>query len=215
MTFETETWLKFRDRDFIKISKTRDLKLETETRDFKICAFCRIFFKKRVIASDLKFLQISDIFPTWFSYFLPANATNKKSLNYRNFNRLFFCNIQSRDLKPSRPRRDLKPSMPSLAKMGLETETKSRNSITLLRGNHDLGVKDTLPSVCASLTKRRWCTQWCGQEEPSETLVSPPPFFGAPLEVLRARAYARVFLGVKPPLELHILRKLNYLRKRD
>ena len=32
VTFETETWLKFRD--------------ETETRDFKICAFCRIFPKK-------------------------------------------------------------------------------------------------------------------------------------------------------------------------
>jgi len=45
-TFETvtETWLKLedRDRDFIKNSETesRDLKIETETRDFKICGFC-------------------------------------------------------------------------------------------------------------------------------------------------------------------------------
>jgi len=37
-----------RDRDFIKNSETRDLKFdtETETRDFKICAFCRSFSKK-------------------------------------------------------------------------------------------------------------------------------------------------------------------------
>jgi len=49
-TVETETWLKFRDetevRDFIKNSdtETRDLKFETEVRNFKICAFCRIIF---------------------------------------------------------------------------------------------------------------------------------------------------------------------------
>jgi len=34
VTFETETWLKLRDRDFIKNPGT-------ETRDFKISAFCR------------------------------------------------------------------------------------------------------------------------------------------------------------------------------
>jgi len=37
---------------------------------------------------------------------------------------------KSRDLKPSRPRRDLKPLRPRLAKTRLETETKSRDSIT-------------------------------------------------------------------------------------
>jgi len=36
---------------------------------------------------------------------------------------------KSRDLKTSRPRRDLKLSGPRLAKMGIETETKSRDSI--------------------------------------------------------------------------------------
>jgi len=30
-----------------------------------------------------------------FGCFLLANTTNKKSLNYRNFNKPFFCNIQS------------------------------------------------------------------------------------------------------------------------
>jgi len=37
VTFETETWLKLRDRDFIKNHETRVLKFETQ--DFKICAF--------------------------------------------------------------------------------------------------------------------------------------------------------------------------------
>jgi len=43
ITFETETWLKFRDEPETKNSETetRDLKFETETRDFQICAFCR------------------------------------------------------------------------------------------------------------------------------------------------------------------------------
>jgi len=47
-----------------------------------------------VITSDLYFFQISGIFPTSFHCFLPANTTNKKSLNYRNFNKPFLCNIQ-------------------------------------------------------------------------------------------------------------------------
>jgi len=42
--------------------------------------------------------------------------------------------MQSLDTKSSRPRRDLKPSRPRLQKTGLETrletETKSRDSIT-------------------------------------------------------------------------------------
>jgi len=50
VTFDIQSWskLKDRDRDFFKNSETetRDLKFETEikTRDFKICAFCRILF---------------------------------------------------------------------------------------------------------------------------------------------------------------------------
>jgi len=58
VTFETETWLKLRDRDFKNP--------ETETRDFKISAFCRFCKKKVVITSKLNFFQISGIFPTGF-----------------------------------------------------------------------------------------------------------------------------------------------------
>jgi len=48
-----------RDWDFIKNSETqsRDLKCETETRGFKICAFCRNFSKIVVITSDHRRLQ--------------------------------------------------------------------------------------------------------------------------------------------------------------
>jgi len=47
VTFEIETWFKLRDRDFIK---------NPETRDFKICAFCRIK-KNVVITSKLNFFK--------------------------------------------------------------------------------------------------------------------------------------------------------------
>ena len=43
----------------------------------------------------MKFFQISGNFSTCFGCFLPANTTNKKSLNYRNFNKPFLCNVQS------------------------------------------------------------------------------------------------------------------------
>jgi len=45
LNFETETWWKFRDRDwdFIKKSESRDLKFETETRYLKIRGLCRNF----------------------------------------------------------------------------------------------------------------------------------------------------------------------------
>ena len=53
VTFKTKTWLKFgdRDRNFIIHPETRDMKLEIETRAFKICACCRISLKKFVITS--------------------------------------------------------------------------------------------------------------------------------------------------------------------
>jgi len=38
-----------------------------------------------------EFFQISSIFPTCFVSFLAANKTNKKYLNYRNFNKPFFA----------------------------------------------------------------------------------------------------------------------------
>jgi len=79
-----EAWLKPRDRDFITISETRDLK------------FCHHFW--------LEFFHISGIFPTYFGCFLPANRTNKQSLNYWNLNKLFFCNIQSLEICSLRDR---------------------------------------------------------------------------------------------------------------
>ena len=48
-------------------------------RDFKICAFRRIF-KNVVIASEVNFFRISGIFPTCFCCFLPENTTNKNRL---------------------------------------------------------------------------------------------------------------------------------------
>jgi len=116
-----------RDRDFIKNSETknRDLKFKTETRDIKICAF---FQKKNVvITSDLHFL-ISGIFPTCFGCFLPANTTNKKSLNYRNFEKPFLCNIQCLETWNLRDRyRDETWNLRDRdSKMDLETSLASR-----------------------------------------------------------------------------------------
>ena len=84
VTFEIGIWLKLRDRELIK---------NPETRDFQICAFCRIFFLN-VITSKLNIFQTSGIFPTGFGCFLPANTKKQNLLNYRNFTKLFLCNIQ-------------------------------------------------------------------------------------------------------------------------
>ena len=54
VTFEIETWLKLRDRDFIKNP-------ETETQDFNICALCWI--KKNVaITSTSNFFKFLAFF---------------------------------------------------------------------------------------------------------------------------------------------------------
>ena len=105
-----------RDRDFVKNSETPDLKVETETRDFKISAFCRNFLKKFRHHFWLEFLQISVIFPMCFGGFLPANTTNQKSLNHRNFNTVYhFFEI----FKISRPETVDTETMPET----FETET--------------------------------------------------------------------------------------------
>jgi len=64
VTFETETWLKLQDRDFIKNSETetRDLKFDTETRVFEIYGFCRKFWKNVVFTSKLYFLNFLAFF---------------------------------------------------------------------------------------------------------------------------------------------------------
>jgi len=43
---ETETWLKLRDRDFMKTLQDSSLKFETETRDFIIYGLYRNLFLK-------------------------------------------------------------------------------------------------------------------------------------------------------------------------
>jgi len=128
--------LRDRDRDLVKIScRDRDSRLEIRDRDwdFKICAFCRNFVKNCRHPFWLQFFKIYGIFPTYLGCFLPANTKNKKSLNDRNFNQTFLCNIQSletwnlpdrdqdRDTQKrvsrriSRPRRSLEtPSLPTV-----------------------------------------------------------------------------------------------------
>jgi len=89
---ETEIWLKLRDRDFIKNPETRDLKFKTETSKF--VHFAEFFFLN-VVTSKLIFFQISAIFLSCFDCSLPANTTNVKSLNYRNFTIPVLRNSQS------------------------------------------------------------------------------------------------------------------------
>jgi len=83
--------VKLWDRDFIKNSETRDLKFETETSKFVHLA--EFFLKCH--HSWVAFLSNLWHFPTYFGCFLPANTSNKKSLNYRSFTKPFLCNIQS------------------------------------------------------------------------------------------------------------------------
>ena len=68
--------------------KLRDFSKNPETSKF--VHFAEL--KKSVITFNLNFFQISGIFPISF---LPANTTNKKSLNYINFAMPFLYNIQS------------------------------------------------------------------------------------------------------------------------
>jgi len=88
VTFETETWLKLRDWDFIKNS---------ETRDFQIWAFCQNFVLNVVVTSELNFflfLAFSDMF--WL--FLTCKCNKQKSLNLRILLNYFFATF-----KVSRP----------------------------------------------------------------------------------------------------------------
>jgi len=72
VTFETETWLKLRDRDFIKNS-------ETETSKF--VHFAEIFEKNVVITSKLNFFQISGIFrPVLVVSYLQIRQTEIEAL---------------------------------------------------------------------------------------------------------------------------------------
>jgi len=71
-------------------------------RDLRLQILCilPIFFKKHRHHFWLEFFSnfwhFSDVFWCCLTcVVLPANTANKKSLNYRNFNNPFFCNIQS------------------------------------------------------------------------------------------------------------------------
>jgi len=138
VTFETKTSLKLRDRGFIKNS-------ETETRDFKICGFCRNFSKKCRHRFPSWFFSNFSHFSHLFSWFLACKYKREKTrcitVLLSHIVVIFQVPRQcDRDLKPSRPEtfeacdRDLKPSRPRLAKLDhetiLETETKSRDSTT-------------------------------------------------------------------------------------
>jgi len=50
VTFEIETWLKLRNQGFIK---------NPETRDFIICAFCRIFFNVVITSKSIFFKSLA------------------------------------------------------------------------------------------------------------------------------------------------------------
>jgi len=119
--FETETWSKFRDRDFIKNSETetRDLKFETETRDFKICAFCQIFLMCNHFWIDFFFKFLAIFRHVLVVFYLQIQQTQNRwiieiLLNY------FFCNI----FKVSRPETFETETRPET----FETETRKNGS---------------------------------------------------------------------------------------
>jgi len=120
VTLEAETWLKFRDETKTKTSKTPRPRLQN----------CWNFLQNFVITSDFNFFQISGIFPTCFGCFLPANTTNKKSLNHRNFNKRFLCNIQSLETWNLRDQDSHKWVSRRVSRFGLGLHHWSRDSIT-------------------------------------------------------------------------------------
>jgi len=124
------------DRDFFKNSetetKTQDLKFETETRDFKICAFCRNFLK---ISSSLltwifsNFWHFSDMF--WL--FLTCKYNKHKIVElYKILINHFFCNIQRLETWNLRDRDETWTFKTETEnrRNGSRDETKSWDSIT-------------------------------------------------------------------------------------
>jgi len=77
--------------------------------------------KNAVITSDLIFFQNFGIFPMCFGCILPANATNKESLNYKNLTNHFFAII-----KVSRPETIETETRPETFKT--KTETRKNGS---------------------------------------------------------------------------------------
>ena len=114
VNFETETWLNLRGREFIK---------NPETRDFIICAFCRIFLNVVITSKSIffKFLAFSD----GFGCFLPANTTNESCWIIEILLYHFFAIFKVSRHAALTPRRDLKPSRPRLTKLGLETRLET------------------------------------------------------------------------------------------
>jgi len=89
-------------QDLVKTSrprlhqKLRDSRLEIWDRDSRRqnLSILPKFWLNVVITSEFNFFYFWHC-PTCFGCFLPANTTNKKSLNFGNFTKLFLCNIQS------------------------------------------------------------------------------------------------------------------------
>ena len=92
--------------------------------------FADVFQKNIVIASKSIFFEVLVFFRPVLvvSYLQIGLQQTNNSLNYSIFTKTFLWDIQS--LKTIGCDRDLKTSRPRLAKMGLATETKSRDSIS-------------------------------------------------------------------------------------
>jgi len=80
----------FRNRDLVKTSRPR---LHQKLRDSRLEHFAKILFwmSSWLLSWIFLFLAFSDIF--WL--FLTCKCNKQKSLNFRNFTKLFLCNIQS------------------------------------------------------------------------------------------------------------------------
>jgi len=89
---QTETWLKFRDGDFIK-------KSETETRDSKIFGFSEgfqnVFQKISPPVRSWNLFEFLAFFNLVWFFFLSAYAEEKDMFKCRNFTKQCRCSIQS------------------------------------------------------------------------------------------------------------------------
>jgi len=91
------------DRDLVKTSRPRlhqkfrdrDLKFDAETPGFKICAFCRNFFKMSSSLVSYNFFKFLALFrPILVVSYLKIQKT-KHHWKYSSFTKPFLCNIQS------------------------------------------------------------------------------------------------------------------------
>ena len=100
---ETKTWLKLRERSFIKKcgAKTETWKFETETKtlDLEICQLCKLylkFLKNIITASKLKFFRIFGFF-TCFRLPLPTDSVQQTEnrLKFKSYTTSYLWSIRS------------------------------------------------------------------------------------------------------------------------